>query len=58
MNIIRHLLLMAVLKIVTNLIYLIAKGDKIFMLTSFSSTEKYPKYKDNFLGMIKSFEAM
>ncbi|MEQ9439766.1 MAG: hypothetical protein RIG62_12000 [Cyclobacteriaceae bacterium] len=43
---------------VTNLIYLIAKGDKIFMLTSFSSTEKYPKYKDNFLGMIKSFEAM
>lgn len=43
---------------VTNLIYLIAKCDKIFMLTSFSSTEKYPKYKDNFLGMIKSFEAM
>ena len=44
--------------LVTNLIYLIAKGDRIFMLTGFSSTGKYPKYKDSFLSMIKSFRVV
>lgn len=43
-------------KSITNIICLVVNSDKLFVLVGYSSTAKYPVYKDSFATMIKSFK--
>lgn len=42
--------------LVTNLIYTIVKNNKLYILIAYSSTKKYPMYKDKFVKIIETFK--
>lgn len=40
----------------TNLIYIMEKGNRLYILIGYVSTGKYPDYKDKFKSMIETFK--
>ena len=41
----------------TTLVYLVHCGDRFFLINTLSSSKQYPKYKERFEGIVKTFKA-